>query len=101
MTCQVVEQVAALDVDDLVVARRRVLVDREIESRGRATRAPALAEDIPGQEVGDGLVREWLVCLVVADDPVEPLVPRLVVDEVGQVRRADARRDPSDRPLHP
>ena len=39
----------------------------------------------------DGLVGERLVGLVVADDPVEPLVGGLVVDEVGQVADAAAR----------
>ena len=50
--------------------------------------------DVARDEVGGGLVGERLAGLVVADDPVEPLVRDLVGDEVGQVRRRRPGRDP-------
>src|SRR5206468_8486592 len=52
----VVEQVPALDVDVLVVAGARVLVDRQVEPGGGATRCAAQAEDVAGDEVGRRLV---------------------------------------------
>src|SRR5262245_13613111 len=45
---QVVNEVAALDVDDLVVAARRVAVDREVEAGGRAARRTLLREHVAG-----------------------------------------------------
>ena len=58
-------------------------------ARSRTVRAQRLARDRPrtrpGDHVGHGLVGERLRLLVVADQAVEPLMGRLVVDEVGQV----------------
>ena len=55
------------------------------------------AEDRPGDEVGGGLVGEGLADLVVADDPVEPLVGGLVGNDVAKVDRGRVARDP-DQP---
>ena len=55
-----VDQVAALDVDLLVVAGRRVLVDRLVESPGRAAAGALGPGDVAGDEVGRRLVGERL-----------------------------------------
>src|SRR4029079_19051620 len=44
LLAHVVDEVAALYVDDLVVAGRGVLVDRQVEPGRRAARSPSLAE---------------------------------------------------------
>ena len=98
---RLVEQVAALDVDDLVVAGARVAVDRPVEQPGRAARAASRPGDLARDEVGRGLVGERLAGLVVADEAVEPLVGRLVRDEVAQVRAADRRTGSRSGPATP
>ena len=71
---------------------------RPVGQRLRALEAGHVA----GHEVGRGLVGERLARLVVADDPVEPLVGRLVGRQVAQVAHGDAGRDPDEtRRLHP
>ena len=68
---------------------------RSGRSTGRAGRSaparPRSPVSVARDEVGHRLVRERLARLVVADQPVEPLVRDLVGDEVAQVRAADAR----------
>ncbi len=56
----IVEQVAALDVDRLVVAGGRVLVDRAVQRRRGAAARAAQPQDGPSGEVGGGLVGERL-----------------------------------------
>ena len=51
-----------------------------------AARRDASRVTVAGDEVGGRLVGERLARLVVADQPVEPLVGRLVGDQVAQVR---------------
>ncbi len=87
-----VEQVAALDVDDLVVAAARVARRSSDPGARSSSGSPgASPSDVARDEVGGRLVGERLARLVVADEAVEPLVGRLVRDEVAQVRRCPPR----------
>ena len=52
-----------------------------------------LPADADAAEFGRTLVDERLARLVVADEPVEPLVRRLVRDQVADVRPIHAGRD--------
>ena len=97
----IVEQVATLDVDRLVVAGRGVRVDRAIQRRRRAAAAAAEAQDGSGDEVGGGLIGERLARLVVADEPVEPLVGGLVGGEIAQVRACPCRAGSRSGPATP
>ena len=93
----VVEEVAALDVDVLVVAGARVAVDREVEPGASRSGTPAASRARSARGSPRRLVRERLARLVVADDPVEPLVGGLVVDEVrrGCRRPSGSRSGPA------